>query len=114
MLNIERAAIGAHREAVAIESDDVLWRALTAEARAVRKLGDRPRALGIARVAVAALDRLEAAALDRPAASLPADATRALATFALLQAESGDAPGAFATAERLHAVELRAAPAPPC
>jgi len=103
------AAIGAHREAVAIESDDVLWRALTAEARAVRKLGDRPRALGIARAAVAALDRLEAAALDRPAASLPADATRALATFALLQAESGDAPGAFATAERLHAVELRAA-----
>jgi tetratricopeptide (TPR) repeat protein/CHAT domain-containing protein len=103
------AAVGAHREAVGIENDDVLWRALTAEARAVHMLGDRPRALGIARAAVGALDRLEAAALDRPGTSLPADAARALATFALLQAESGDAAGAFATAERIHAVELRAA-----
>lgn len=103
------AAVGAHREAVALESDDVLWRALTAEARAVRRLGDQSRALGIARAAVGALDRLEAAARDRPGSSLPADATRALATFAILQAEGGDPQGAFATAERLHAVELRAA-----
>jgi tetratricopeptide (TPR) repeat protein len=103
------AAARARREAVVMEHDDVLWRALTAEARAIRRLGDRPRALGVSRAASAALDRLEAAAMDRPAASLPSDATRALATLALLQAESGDAAGAFATAERLHAVELRAA-----
>jgi tetratricopeptide (TPR) repeat protein/CHAT domain-containing protein len=103
------AAAEARRAAVVMENDDVLWRALTAEARAVRKLGDRPRALGISRAALAALDRLEAAALDRPAASLPADASRAFTTFAILQAESGDAAGAFRTAERLHAVALRAA-----
>jgi tetratricopeptide (TPR) repeat protein/CHAT domain-containing protein len=102
------AAMGAHREAVGIENDDVLWRALTAEARAIRRLGDRPRALGVSRAAIVTLDRLETAALDRPAASLPSDATRAFATFAILQAESGDAAGAFATAERLHAARLRA------
>jgi tetratricopeptide (TPR) repeat protein/CHAT domain-containing protein len=101
------AAMGAHREAVGIENDDVLWRALTAEARAIRRLGDRPRALGVSRAAIVTLDRMEAAALDRPAASLPSDATRAFATFAILQAESGDVAGAFATAERLHAARLR-------
>jgi len=102
------AAADARREAVGIENDDVLWRALTAEARAVRRLGDRPRALGVARAASLTLDRLEAAALDRPASSLPADATRAFSTFAILQAESGDVAGAFATAERLHSTQLRA------
>jgi CHAT domain-containing protein/tetratricopeptide (TPR) repeat protein len=102
------AATGAHREAVGIENDDVLWRALTAEARAIRRLGDRPRALGVSRAAILTLDRLEAAALDRPASSLPADATRAFATFAILQAESGEVAGAFATAERLHSTQLRA------
>ena len=102
------AATDARREAVGIENDDVLWRALTAEARAVRRLGDRPRALGVARAASLALDRLEAAALDRPASSLPADATRAFSTFAILQAESGDVAGAFATAERLRSTQLRA------
>ena len=103
------AAAGARGHAVAMASDDVLWRALTAEARAVRKLGDRPRAIGVARAAVAAIDRLEATARDRPAGSLPVDVIRAFETFAILQAETGDAAGAFATAERLHAVELRAA-----
>ena len=102
------AAMGAHREAVGIESDDVLWRALTAEARAIRRLGDRPRALGVARAAIVTLDRMETAALDRPAASLPSDASRAFATFAILQAESEDVAGALATSERLHAIQLRA------
>ncbi len=101
------AAMGAHREAVGIESDDVLWRALTAEARAIRRLGDRPRALGVARAAIVTLDRMETAALDRPAARLPSDATRAFATFAILQAESDDVAGALATSERLRAVQLR-------
>ena len=65
------AAMGAHREAVAMENDEVLWRALTAEARAIRRVGDGPRALGVSRAAIGALDRLEAAAQDRPGASLP-------------------------------------------
>ena len=43
------AATDGRREAVGIENDDVLWRALTAEARAIRRLGDRPRALGVSR-----------------------------------------------------------------
>ncbi len=103
------AATQARSEAVVMDNDDVLWRALTAEARAVRRLGDRPRALGVARAAIAALDRMQAAALDRPSVSLPADATRAVATFAILQAETGDARGAFVSSERLHLVELRAA-----
>ena len=34
------AAVRARREAMALENDDIMWRALTAEARAVRKLGD--------------------------------------------------------------------------
>ena len=41
------AAVRARREAMALENDDIMWRALTAEARAVRKLGDGERALGI-------------------------------------------------------------------
>ena len=102
------AAIRARQSAVALPSDDVLWRALTAEARAVRKKGEKDRALGAAQAALRVLDRLEAAALDRPGASLAADTAAALATFAVLQAENGDAAGAFATTERLHRVELRA------
>jgi tetratricopeptide (TPR) repeat protein len=102
------AAARARREAVALETDDVLWRALTAEARAVRKLGDGERALGVARAAIGVLDQLELAARDKPAASLPVDATGALATFAVLQAERGDARGAFDASERLRAIDLRA------
>ena len=105
------AAIRARHIAIALESDDVLWRALTAEARAVRKLGDvgdKERALGVARAAVSVLDRLQAAALDKPGTSLSSDAAGALATFAVLQAEAGDAIGAFATSERLRVLDIRA------
>jgi tetratricopeptide (TPR) repeat protein/CHAT domain-containing protein len=102
------AASAARRTALAIDSDDVMWRALTAEARAVRRLGDRDRALGIARAAVGVVEELWTSALDRPGASVPPDADAALTTFAVLQAESGDARGAFATSERLRAFDLRA------
>ena len=102
------AAVRARRIAVSLDQDDLLWRALTAEARGIRKLGDTGRALGVARAAVVALDRLAAAALERPAASLTTDAAGALATFIVLQAESGDASGAFATSERLRALDVRA------
>ena len=102
------AAAGRGRDtAIGLGNDDVLWRALTAEARAIRKIGDRPRALGVARAAVVVLDRLEAAALDKPATALTTEAAAALATVAVLQAESGDALGAFATSERLRALEVR-------
>jgi tetratricopeptide (TPR) repeat protein len=102
------AAVRARREGMAIENDDIMWRALTAEARAVRKLGDGERALGISRAAVGVLDRMETAARDKPAASLPVDATGALATFAVLLAERGDARAAFDASERMRAIDLRA------
>jgi tetratricopeptide (TPR) repeat protein/CHAT domain-containing protein len=102
------AAASARRTAVVIENDDVLWRALTAEARAVRKSDDTERALGIAGAAVAAVERLQALALDRPGASVPADAAAALTTFAILQAATGDAAGAFATSEKLRSLDIRA------
>ena len=102
------AAAGRARDvAIGAENDDVLWRALTAEARAVRKLDDRPRALGVARAAVVVIDRLRAAALDKPGTSLTADAAGALATLAVLQAESGDALDAFATSEKLRTLDVR-------
>jgi len=103
------AAINARRDAIDLEADDVLWRALTAEARAIRRLGDRVRALGVARAAMGVLDRLEAIAIDKPGSSLTKEAAAAMATFAVLQAETGDPSGAFATSERLRAVEIRAA-----
>lgn len=103
------AAIDARREAIALEADDVLWRALTAEARAVRRLGDRVRALGVARAAMGVLDRLDAIAVDKPGSSLTREAGAAMATFAVLQAETGDPSGAFATSERLRGLEIRAA-----
>jgi CHAT domain-containing protein len=102
------AATRARRASTALANDDVLWRALTAEARAVRKLGDGVRALGTARAAIVVLDRMEAAALDKPGASLPADATEAFATDAVLLAEQGDARGALAASERMRMIELRA------
>jgi tetratricopeptide (TPR) repeat protein len=102
------AAVRARREGMAIENDDIMWRALTAEARAVRKLGDGDRALGISRAAVGVLDRMEAAARDKPATSLPVDATGAVATYAVLLAEQGDARAAFEASERMRAIDLRA------
>jgi CHAT domain-containing protein/tetratricopeptide (TPR) repeat protein len=102
------AAIRARQAAVVLESDDVLWRALTAEARAIRRNGDKDRALGIARAAVVTLERMQAHVTDKPGASIPADAAAAFATFAVLQAEAGDAAGAFATSERLHSLDIRA------
>jgi tetratricopeptide (TPR) repeat protein len=103
------AAARARRTAVATAIDDVLWRALTAEARAVRKLGDRERALGVARAAAVVMERLQAEALDKPGSRLPADASAAFATFAVLQAESGDPQGAFATSEKIRSLEIRGA-----
>ena len=102
------AAVLARREAMAIENDDVMWRALTAEARAVRKLGEGERALGISRAAVSVLDRMDAAARDKPAGSLTSDATGAVATYAVLLAERGDARAAFEASERMRAIDLRA------
>lgn len=101
------AAVAARRDAVGYDFGDVLWRALTAEARAVRKLGHKDRALGIARAAVVAVHDLQTAALDRPGGTVSADASAAFATLAVLEAENGDATSAFETSEKLRAFDIR-------
>jgi tetratricopeptide (TPR) repeat protein len=105
-------AVSARRTGVALESDDVLWRALVAQARAERKLGRPSEAMGAARAALLAIDRMSAAALDRPGQAISQDAGAAFSTMAVLQAESGDAAGALVTSERMRALQLRAWLAP--
>jgi tetratricopeptide (TPR) repeat protein len=105
-------AMNARRTGVALASDDLLWRALVAQARAERKLGQPVQALGSARAALLAVRRLSAAALDRPDQAVPDDTSTAFATVAILQAEAGDAAAAFATTEELRAHALRISLAP--
>ena len=101
------ASTRARHTAMGINNDDVLWRALTSEARAVRKSGDRARALTIARAAAGVVDAMHAAALEKPATAIPSDAADVFATLAVLQAENGDAVAAAASAARMRAVDLR-------
>jgi tetratricopeptide (TPR) repeat protein/CHAT domain-containing protein len=101
------AAARARRTAVGLSLDDVLWRALTAEARALRK-GTRTReALAAARAAAGVVERMHAAALEKPATAIPSDAPRVFATLAILQAENGDPVAAWASVTTMRAAELR-------
>jgi CHAT domain-containing protein len=92
---------------MALNNDDIVWRALTAEARALRRSGDRDKALAVARASVGVVERLHEAAVEKPATAIPSDAPAAFATLAVLQAESGDAVAAGASASRMRAVDLR-------
>jgi tetratricopeptide (TPR) repeat protein len=69
---LEQAA-AARRTAVALGAEDVLWRALVAAARTERKLGKFDVALDSARAAVLTVQKMAAAALEKPAAAAPAD-----------------------------------------
>lgn len=102
-------AIDARRTAVVLEADDLLWRALVAQARAQRKLGKKAESLGAAKAAVSAVQRMAAAALQRPGHAVPRDTTAAFATAVVLHAEHGDAAAAWTTAEAMRAHALRAA-----
>ena len=102
-------AVHVREEGVAIGQDDVVWRAHLAEARALRRLSNPARALAAAKAAVATVDRMAQASLDRPNEPLPPDTTGAYALLAVLQAEARDAAGAFVTVERRRAHALRAA-----
>ena len=93
------AAVHAHHEGTAIAQDDVVWRALVAQSRALRRT-DSTRALTAATDAVAVVDRIAGASLDRPNEAVPADTEGAYALLAVLQAEAGQAREAFATVER--------------
>ena len=106
------AGTSAHQRAVAIGNDDVLWRALVAEARALRKMNDKPAALASANAARTALDRLVAAAIVRPAAPVARDSSAIFALLAVLHAEAGDAAAAFEAVEQMRAHTLRVLLAP--
>ncbi|MEO7276253.1 MAG: tetratricopeptide repeat protein [Vicinamibacterales bacterium] len=103
------SAAGARHTAISLSLNDVLWRAQIAEAEAHRKSGAPHRALGAARAALYAVDELREATRSQPGSPLPRDTTAAFATLVRLQADSGDAAGAFDTSERLRVHDLRAA-----
>jgi tetratricopeptide (TPR) repeat protein len=106
------AAAGARQRAAAMGNDDVLWRALVCEARALRKLGDGPAAMAAATGARSALDRLVAAAIARPAAPVARDSSAIFGLLAILHAESGDPAAAFEAVEQMRAHTLRVLLAP--
>jgi tetratricopeptide (TPR) repeat protein/CHAT domain-containing protein len=103
------AAVHAHSEGTAMGRDDVVWRALVAQARALRRTPDPASALTTAAGAAAVVDRMAQAALERPNEPLAADTADAYGLLAVLQAEAGDATGAFATVEKRRAHALRSA-----
>ena len=106
------AAGRARQTAIGASLDDVLWRALLAEARAHRKAGAIDRALGLARAAIYAVNDMREAARIQPGSPLPRDTATAFATLATLQAANGDAAAAFDTSERMRVHDLRAALTP--
>ena len=107
-----QAAVRARGIAESIVNDDVLWRALVAEAGALRHLRERAKAMAAAGGAVSAVDRLLEAARVRPATPVSRDTSSAFALLALLQAENGDAAAAFESIERMRAHDLRVILAP--
>jgi tetratricopeptide (TPR) repeat protein len=102
-----QSAITAHQTGIGLSNDDVLWRALVAEARALRRLEQPGPALAAARAASSALDKLVEAARTRPADPVARDSSSVFATLSLLHAESGDAGAAFDAVERMRAHDLR-------
>ncbi|HET7220818.1 MAG TPA: CHAT domain-containing protein, partial [Vicinamibacterales bacterium] len=106
------AAAAARADADAIQNDDVLWRALVADAAALRKLKERARSRAAVESAITAIARLVDAARIRPSAPVARDTSSAYALLALLQAEDGDAAAAFETVERMRVHDLRVTLAP--
>jgi tetratricopeptide (TPR) repeat protein len=102
------AAAHARRQAETLANDDLLWRALLAEATALRHLRNRDDAMRATDAAVATADRMLEIARVRPSTVVPRDASSAFAIRALLQAENGDAAGAFESVERMRVHDLRA------
>ncbi len=100
-------AAHARRQAEALANDDVLWRAQIAEATALRHLRERDRAMSAADSAVAIVDRLLETSRQRLSLAAPRDSSAAFVIRALLQADAGDAAGAFETVERMRVHDLR-------
>jgi tetratricopeptide (TPR) repeat protein len=105
------AARHAETEGTAIGQDDVVWRALLANARAQRRLTNAMAALAAAKTAVADIERMMQHAFDGIDNEPSLDSTSAYALLAILQAEANDPSGAFATIERqrVHSLRIRLA-----
>jgi tetratricopeptide (TPR) repeat protein len=103
------AAGRAWERALTLASADVVWRALVAEARALRRLGEPASALRTAVDAIATIDRMRQQTRERPDARLAGDSIEAFALRAVLQTEAGDHAGAWRTAEERRALALRLA-----
>ncbi len=101
------AARHAQAEGSAIEQEDVVWRALVANARAERRLTNSTAALGASRDAVSHVERMAQRAFDGLGDQPSADSVGAYALLAILQAEANDPVAAFATVERQRAHALR-------
>jgi tetratricopeptide (TPR) repeat protein len=112
--NEEALAIAgqARTSAGAMGNDDVLWRALVAEARALRRLGALDKARAAAQAAIYAVENLKETAQLRPGAPAPRDTVEAFALLAVIQADKGEASAAFETTERLRVHDLRSVLAP--
>ena len=101
------AAGRARETAIGLGNDDVLWRALVSEARAYRRLEAEDKAIGAAKAAASAVQRLDELARARPGTVVPRDTTTVFACLAILRAEAGDPAAAFDAAERLRVHDLR-------
>lgn len=112
----QKAAIVAAAEArmlgIAIANDDVVWRALLSESRALRKLGEAEPALATAGAAIDAVNKLIDASRTRPANPVPRDTASVFATVAVLQAIRGYPAAAFDAVEQMRVHDLRLGLAP--
>ena len=106
------AATDARRLGIALANDDIVWRTLLSEARALRKLGERDAALAAARAALRAVDNLIEESRTQPAKPVARDSSSVLAALAVLHAEAGDAAAAFDASERMRVHDLRLGLAP--
>ena len=102
------AAARARTVAVALGSDDVLWRALLAESRVARK-SSTGGAISACRAAAGVVQRMHDEALQKPATAIPADAPSAFAALAVLHALSGEHEQAWRSAVRMRDLDVRAA-----
>ncbi len=104
-----QAAARARESALRLGSADVMWRALAAESRALRRLKEPGPAMSAAADAIATIERMRQLARERPDARVASDGVEAFAVRALLQTEAGDHAGVWKTAEERRALALRLA-----
>jgi tetratricopeptide (TPR) repeat protein/CHAT domain-containing protein len=105
------AARHAESEGTAIGQDDVVWRALVANARAQRRLTNSSAASVAAKSAVDQVERMAQRAFDGVGDQPSLDSAGVYALLSVLQAEANDPVAAFATVERqrVHSLRIRLA-----